>query len=148
MKLNALKRALKLTTIVLSMLLLNSSAIFSQNISKVKVVGDSLIVMTPSQLKQTNLIFTEHKYLLKKDSLQSAQIVYLDSLTKNLMKVDSLRNVQVKDCRVIIDNQNDLISKLNSKVEKQKHKIKVRNKVMIAFGAAVALLGGGYALMR
>jgi hypothetical protein len=46
--------------------------------------------VTPTQLKQTNIIFNEHKYLLAKDSLNERLNIQYDSLLNAYNKHDSI----------------------------------------------------------
>jgi hypothetical protein len=46
--------------------------------------------VTPTQLKQTNIIFNEHKYLLLKDSLNERLNIQYDSLVNAYNKHDSI----------------------------------------------------------
>ena len=59
------------------------------------IIRDSLIVMTPPQLKTTNLIFNEHEMLIKKVSLLVNQVLALDELNKTYVAQDSIRLKEV-----------------------------------------------------
>lgn len=61
-----------------------------------KLVNDSLIVITPQQLKATNLIFLEHKKLKLELPELNKQIVTYESLIKSYAATDSIRSIEVK----------------------------------------------------
>lgn len=86
----------------------------SQNIYP-KLVNDSLVVITPQQLKATNLIFLEHKKL-------KLEIPELKKQLTSYEKIDSVRNAQVKRLMLhaqaseqVMQNQLREINKLESK---------------------------------
>lgn len=93
----------------------------SQNIYP-KLTNDSLIVITPQQLKATNLIFLEHKKLKLEIPELNKQIASYESLIKSYEQTDSVRNAQVKRLMLhaevseqVIQNQLREINKLESK---------------------------------
>jgi hypothetical protein len=67
--------------------------------------------LTPLQLKATNLIFNEHKYLLKNDSLQKIQLNNYKLLVNNLDSTISYKNIQ-------LDKEFDLNKKLTRQVNR------------------------------
>lgn len=93
----------------------------SQNIYP-KLVNDSLVVITPQQLKATNLIFLEHKKLKLEIPELNKQIASYESLIKSYEQTDSVRNAQVKRLMLhaevseqVMQNQLREINKLESK---------------------------------
>lgn len=82
-----------------------------------KIVADSLIVITPIQLKQTNLIFLEHAKLIKEFKLvseklrlqeetieaQSKSLVLKDEQLFNLKSINGLQQVLIEDQDKIIE---------------------------------------------
>lgn len=87
-----------------------------------KLTNDSLIVITPQQLKATNLIFLEHKKLKLEIPELNKQIASYESLIKSYEQTDSVRNAQVKRLMLhaevseqVIQNQLREINKLESK---------------------------------
>lgn len=78
-------------------------------------MGDDYL-LTPYQLKVTNLIFNEHKYLLKKDSLQNIQISNYKSLVNNLDSIIIYKDQQIKN-HTLVNNElsikNKKLTKLN-----------------------------------
>ena len=87
-----------------------------------KLTSDSLIVITPQQLKATNLIFLEHKKLKLEVPELNKQIVSYESLINSYAKSDSLKNSQMDELTNYIEvseqvreNQLREINKLKSK---------------------------------
>ena len=93
----------------------------SQNIYP-KLVNDSLVVITPQQLKLTNLIFLEHKKFKLEIPELKKQLTSYESLINSYKQTDSIRNTQINNLitqtqisEQIIQNQFKEINKLNSK---------------------------------
>ena len=103
---------------------------FSQNISYPKCTTDSLILITPFQLKQTNLIFTEHKYLKLENSLLNEQIVDYTKLTTNLLVTDSLNKKKINYYERELEETNYTIYNLEQTIN-NKHKTLKNNKTII-----------------
>ena len=85
------------------------------------------MVITPQQLKQTNLIFLEHKKLSKEVVLLNQQIGNLETINKNLILTDSLRTSQLNRCMLQANLNDQVINSLNAKLakkEKQSKKLK------------------------
>lgn len=87
-----------------------------------KLTSDSLIVITPQQLKATNLIFLEHKKLKLEVPELNKQIVSYESLINSYAKSDSLKNSQIGELtnymevsEQVRENQLREINKLKSK---------------------------------
>lgn len=87
-----------------------------------KLTSDSLIVITPQQLKATNLIFLEHKKLKLEVPELNKQIVSYESLINSYAKSDSLKNSQINELtnymevsEQVRENQLREINKLKSK---------------------------------
>lgn len=57
--------------------------------------NDSTIILTPSQLKETNLIFAEHRKLLIENRLLKDQVNNYKEDNNLLIKADSLRVSQI-----------------------------------------------------
>ena len=87
---------------------------FSQTTWKPKLVDDSLIVITPSQLKQTNLIFLEHEKLKLTNHELENQIASYQSLYDNSLKVDSLQRSVIFNMQEDLQKQNIIIEKLRT----------------------------------
>lgn len=94
------------------------TASFSQT-TYPRIVNDTLILFTSNQLKHTNLIFAEHKMLLKKVDLLESQTRQYKELVKNYERNDSLHE------GIIVANKEyycGLIDNLNVQLKKEKKK--------------------------
>ena len=113
---------------------------FSQTIYP-KILNDSLIVITPIQLKQCNLIFIEHeKQKLLIPQLEN-KIISLNKINSILEKSDSLRNVQNQKDFITINNNLKTIDNLNEQIRITKSKKKrLRNWTIGGFSLS-ALFG-------
>lgn len=111
----------KFVTLLLTILLATTIS-FSQNISN-EIRRDSIVSITSSQLKETNLIFAEHWKLLRQNNLLSEQIKNYQEENLLLMQSDSLRVMQLQNYERLskayslkIDNLNKEISKKNKTI--------------------------------
>ena len=96
---------------------------FSQSIYP-KILNDSLVVITPLQLKQTNLIFIEHKkYKLLIPQLEN-KITHLYKINSSLELIDSLKTNQIIKDSILITNNFNEIKQLNKKISLNKTKQK------------------------
>lgn len=98
-----IKRLLVLSSAIMLMMI----TCFSSTIYK-----DSIIVITPTQLKNTNLIFAEHSKLLKENSLLKRQIENYKEDNKFLIKSDSVRCLE-------INYYSDINKELNNSLQKK-----------------------------
>lgn len=98
-----IKRLLVLSLAIMLMMI----TCFSSTIYK-----DSIIVITPTQLKNTNLIFAEHSKLLKENSLLKRQIENYKEDNKLLIKSDSVRCLE-------INYYSDINKELNNSLQKK-----------------------------
>ena len=67
-------------------------------------LGDSLVIITAEQLKYTNLIFNEHKYLTNKVNLLENQISNLEHLNLTYVEQDSLRCKEIEEYKYAYEN--------------------------------------------
>ena len=108
-------------SIILCLLsLLTVIACFSQSTYPL-ILNDSLIVISPTQLKQTNLIFLEHKKLSLENSELKIQNENYGKLVFNYQVSDSVKNEQISlltnslgEYNSIIEEQRVQIGKLQS----------------------------------
>lgn len=117
--------------ILLLINLLIPIVVSSQTISKntyPKILGDSIVLITPEQLKETNLIFNEHNLLKAKVPLLERKIQVLTEINNNHSKIDSLRVQE--------------INQYKANVDKLKKSIKIKNTLItgISSGFVVSLL--------
>ena len=86
-----------------------------------KLVDDSLVVITPQQLKASNLIFLEHKKLKLERFELNKQLTSYELLTANYAKTDSIRLQQLARAELqmqmydAISKQREQIAKMNKK---------------------------------
>lgn len=95
---------------------------FSQDIYYPKTIGDSLVVITPLQLKKTNLIFLEHrKFKLENNELRLQTDRY-KQLYSNCLVMDSINtsiNSQLRTELLVRDEELQKQLKIVSSQKKQ-----------------------------
>lgn len=113
---------------------------FSQNIYP-KLTQDSLVVITPTQLKQTNLIFLEHDKFSKEVPLLRSQVSNLEALNKKLIASDSLKSSQLSLCLDKVNKDKVTIEDLNKSLEKKNSQnSKLRKLTIGGFSVSLGLL--------
>lgn len=131
---------IKKTLVLFLVSLLIPIASFSQTIYP-QILNDSLIVITPTQLKQTNLIFSEHSYYTKLVLELQSKITNLQSINNIWEQSDSLQKEKINTCMQIINNNNTTINNLNNSINKNKRKIRnLRNWTIGGFGLSSVLI--------
>ena len=111
---------MKRIVILFSIILLQTTTSSSQIIW-----NDSVIGITPIQLKATNLIFVEHEKLLKENSLLKIQ---LDNYIKDnqlLTQTDSIRTIQLKGYKDLDTQNKKQIEQLNKDLSRKKKELTV-----------------------
>lgn len=98
------------------------------------VINDSVVLITPQQLKTTNLIFNEHKMLREKVPLLNNQIKSLEELNSSYVKQDSLRLEQINLYKNAYENSDKQYLKLQ-------RQYKTYRTVSIVGGIALFCLG-------
>ena len=105
-------------------------ACFSQSTYPL-ILNDSLIVISPTQLKQTNLIFLEHKKLSLENNELKIQNENYGKLIFNYQVSDSVKNEQIS----LLTNS---LGEYNSIIEEQKVQIgKLQSSKKLYKGIAV-----------
>lgn len=66
---------------------------------------DSLVTITPTQLKETNLIFAEHNKLLVENKLLIEQIQNYKEENGLLVKADSIKDIQINNYKSTIKDK-------------------------------------------
>ena len=106
-----------------------------------KLVNDSLIVITPIQLKSTNLIFLEHSKFKKQLKEFDTQLHIYNNLLNEYAKSDTLYKIQIDNMqegliknKYVIREQMKQIDKLNKK------KNSLRKLSIGGFGISAVLL--------
>lgn len=90
-----MKKFIKKRLVLLLIILLMTTTSFSSTISN-KIEKDTIVSITSSQLKETNLIFAEHHKLLIENQLLSEQINNYKEDNILLIKADSVRVSQIE----------------------------------------------------
>lgn len=90
----------------------------SQNTST-KIDLDSIVLITPSQLKETNLIFAEHQKLLLENSLLYEQVSNYEKANQILTQADSLKSLQLDNYKLLSKSYSDQISTLTNELTKK-----------------------------
>ena len=97
---------------------------FSQNIL-VKENNDTIVLITPKQLKETNLIFIEHRKLLKENDLLFKQISNYKLDNELLIRTDSIRTLQLKNYGRLAESYSFKIDQLNEEIRKKNNTLLV-----------------------
>lgn len=90
-----------------------------------KLTSDSLIVITPQQLKATNLIFLEHKKLKLKIPELNKQITSYESLINSYNCTDSIKNLQIQK----FTNYIEVSEKVREEQLREINKLTSKNKI-------------------
>ncbi len=129
-----MKRFTKKLLVTLSTTLLATTTSFSSTISS-GIEKDSIVSITPAQLKETNLIFAEHHKLLIENQLLTEQLNNYKEDNKLLVKTDSVRQAQIKTYK----NWNESLTKNLNKKNKTLFLWKVGG-IIISSGLLLLLL--------
>ena len=106
-----------------------------------KLVDDSLVVITPQQLKASNLIFLEHKKLKLERFELNKQLTSYELLTANYAKTDSIRLQQLARAELQMQMYDEAISKQREQIAKMNKKNKRLTTLSIGgFSISVGLL--------
>lgn len=106
-----------------------------------KLVDDSLVVITPQQLKASNLIFLEHKKLKLERFELNKQLTSYELLTANYAKTDSIRLQQLARAELQMQMYDEAISKQRKQIAKMNKKNKRLTTLSIGgFAISVGLL--------
>lgn len=103
---------------------------FSQTISTPCIIKDSLVLISLPQLKQTNLIFLEHRKLKTTNELLNEQLKNFYVLNKEQERIDSLQKKQLITFSQVVQTQNVEIEDLKEIIDKQKRRSKVKNYII------------------
>lgn len=106
-----------------------------------KLVDDSLVVITPQQLKASNLIFLEHRKLKLERFELNKQLTSYELLTANYAKTDSIRLQQLARAELQMQMYDEAISKQREQIAKMNKKNKRLTTLSIGgFAISVGLL--------
>lgn len=110
---------MKRSVILLLASLLTTIVAFSQIIYP-KTVGDSLVIITAEQLKQTNLIFLEHSHLLEENKILHSKLELQDELIFNYQKMDSISRASILKLDEEVTLKTEQINKLTKRLNNHK----------------------------
>lgn len=94
-------------------------------------------MITAKQLKQTNIIFLEHRRLKERDSVMIKQIDEMDRLLAVYNSIDSINKQQLSSFKKQVEDQNKTIDDMNSKLIKNKKKNRRKNFVLGVLSVAL-----------
>lgn len=94
-------------------------------------------MITAKQLKQTNIIFLEHKRLKERDSVMIKQIDEMDRLLAVYNSIDSINKQQLSSFKKQVEDQNKTIDDMSSKLIKSKKKNRRKNFVLGVLSVAL-----------
>ena len=103
---------MKIRKLLLCLMILLPTYSFSQT--------TSTIIITPEQLKTTNLIFLEHEKYTKEVPLLNKKIETLEEINKSWLHTDSIRRINEKQYNTIIKKDSIKITQLQSSHKKYK----------------------------
>ena len=107
------------------LILLTTITCFSQNIL-VNESNDTVVLITPQQLKETNLIFAEHQKLLVEKKLLLNQLNNYKLDNDLLSYSDSIKSLQV-------DNYKNLANSYNIQIEELNQEVQEKNKSLLSW---------------
>jgi hypothetical protein len=105
--------------ILLVISLLTTIATFSQT-TYPKNIGDSLVIITAEQLKQANLVFVEHSYLLDENALLLDELDAKDEIIFNYHQMDSINRTNIIRLTNELDFTKSKVDRLNKKLNNHK----------------------------
>ena len=100
------------------LILLTTITCFSQNIL-VDESNDTVVLITPQQLKETNLIFAEHQKLLVEKKLLLNQLNNYKLDNDLLSYSDSIKSLQVDNYKNLSNSYSIQIEELNQEVQEK-----------------------------
>ena len=119
--------------IILLISIFQKTLCFSQTIYP-KIVSDSLILITSSQLKQTNLIFAEHQKLKSMNVQLDAKFDLQEEISSMLNQSATIKDLQIANLETINDiNKSTLLS-----VNKELIQYKKRQKLLVIGGCTIS----------
>ena len=132
---------MKRIVILLLISLLQMTVTFSQNISYPRQTSDSIIEITANQLKQTNLIFIEHKSLKSENKELNFQVNKYKDLVNNYELQDSINRIKIKELSNYSEFANKQLTIKDKEITRLK-KVKNNYKVFTICGISVSALLG------
>ena len=122
---------MKRSVILLVISLLTTIAIFSQN-TYPKNIGDSLVIITADQLKDVNLIFLEHSYLIDENNLLLEKLDVKDEMIFNYQKMDSINRANVIKLTNELEYSKNKVDNLTKKLNAHKKYFWIGGSALVA----------------
>ena len=119
--------------IILLISIFQKTLCFSQTIYP-RIVSDSLILITSSQLKQTNLIFAEHQKLKSINVQLDAKFDLQEEISSIFNQSAMIKDLQIANLETINDiNKSTLLS-----INKELIQYKKRQKLLVIGGCTIS----------
>ena len=117
--------------ILLLISLLTTIAAFSQN-TYPKNLGDSLVIITAEQLKEVNLIFSEHAYLIDENNMLLDKLDLKNELILNYQKMDSINRANVIKLSNELEFSKSKVDRLTKQLNNHKKYFWIGGSVIVA----------------
>ena len=119
--------------IILLISIFQKTLCFSQTIYP-KIVSDSLILITSSQLKQTNLIFAEHQKLKSINVQINTKFGLQEEISSMFNQSAMIKDLQIANLETINDiNKSTLLN-----INKELNQYKKRQKLLVIGGCTIS----------
>ena len=83
-------------------------------------LGDSLVIITAEQLKDVNLIFLEHSYLVEENNLLLDKLDLKDEMIFNYQHMDSINRANIIKLTNELDFSKNKVDKLSKQLSNHK----------------------------
>lgn len=133
-------RAIKIAILLLISLLRTTSAISQDTSICITEHGDTLVVITPEQLKVANLIFNEHFELKVTERLLRNQIDRYKSLYEDELEIDSVYETTIDRLKLTIIDYDNINKEQAKSLTKAKTKLKYWRISSLTTAAVVLLV--------
>ena len=119
--------------VILLISIFQKTLCFSQTIYP-KIVSDSLILITSSQLKQTNLIFAEHQKLKSMNVQLNTKFGLQEEISSIFNQSAMIKDLQIANLETINDiNKSTLLN-----INKELNQYKKRQKLLVIGGCTIS----------
>ena len=119
--------------VILLISIFQKTLCFSQTIYP-KIVSDSLVLITSSQLKQTNLIFAEHQKLKSINVQLDAKFDLQEEISSIFNQSAMIKDLQIANLETINDiNKSTLLN-----INKELNQYKKRQKLLVIGGCTIS----------
>ena len=119
--------------VILLISIFQKTLCFSQTIYP-KIVSDSLVLITSSQLKQTNLIFAEHQKLKSINVQLDAKFDLQEEISSIFNQSAMIKDLQIANLETINDINKSTLLSINKKLIQYKK----RQKLLVIGGCTIS----------